>query len=162
MLTGLSTFFRSTLSIDPLIDVPLEHEVDVHRRYLAIEQMRYPDLSVDVDLPEDLRRAAMPALILQPLVENAIKHGVAKSMPPTAIRIAAEREMGGDGERLVIRVGNSGTVGPATPPPCTNGIGLANVRERLGEHYGPAQDVSVVRGLGSYEVSVTIPLEFVK
>jgi signal transduction histidine kinase len=158
MLTGLSTFFRSTLSIDPLIDVPIEHEFDVHRRYLAIEQMRYPDLSVDFDLPEDLRRAAVPALILQPLVENAIKHGVAKSMPPTAIRIVAEQ----DGERLVVRVANSGTVVPATPASCTNGIGLANVRERLAEHYGPAQDVSVVRGPGSYEVSITIPLEFVR
>ena len=158
MLTGLSTFFRSTLSIDPLIDVSIEHEFDVHRRYLAIEQMRYPDLTVDFDLPEDLRTAAVPALILQPLVENAIKHGVAKSMPPTTIRISAGR----DGEQLVLRVSNKGTVGPSTPVSCTNGIGLANVRERLAEHYGPAQDVSVVRGPGRYEVSLAIPLEFVR
>jgi two-component system LytT family sensor kinase len=158
MLTGLSTFFRSTLSIDPLIDLPLEQEIDIHRRYLAIEQMRYPDLRVDMDLPEDLRSAAVPALILQPLVENAIKHGVAKSLPPTAIRISATRE----GERLVLRVENEGAVGPAAPLPCTNGIGLTNVRERLAEHYGPAQGVAVAHAPGRHEVCVTIPLSFVR
>ena len=157
MLTGLSTFFRSTLSIDPLVDVALEHEFGLHRRYLAIEQMRYPDLAVDFALPEDLRAAAVPALILQPLVENAIKHGVAKSLPPTSILLSAER----DGEALVVTVANRGQAGAAASPPCTDGIGLANVRERLAEHYGRAQGVAVAPGAGSFAVSITIPLSFV-
>ncbi|MEO7171107.1 MAG: histidine kinase [Sphingomonas sp.] len=158
MLTGLSTFFRSTLSIDPLIDASLEHEFDLHRRYLAIEQMRYPDLTVEFLLPEELRKAALPALILQPLVENAIKHGVAKSLPPTSISISARR----DGEALVVTVANTGRVGPATPRACTDGIGLANVRERLAEHYGPAQGLAITSGAGTFEASITIPLGFVR
>ncbi|QNA85121.1 hypothetical protein G4G27_14800 [Sphingomonas sp. So64.6b] len=158
MLTGLSTFFRSTLSIDPLIDVALAQEFDLHRRYLAIEQMRYPDLAVSFTLPDDLAAAAVPALILQPLVENAIKHGVAKSSPPTAITIAARRE----GERLAISITNSGTINAGLDEAPNHGIGLANVRERLDEHYGAAQSLTVLPGADAFEVRIILPLGFVR
>jgi two-component system LytT family sensor kinase len=158
MLTGLSTFFRSTLSIDPLVDVALEQEFDLHRRYLAIEQMRYPDLTVDFDLPEALKSAAVPALILQPLVENAVKHGVAKSMPPTWIGITAQRE----GDMLSITVANTAGGDGHGAAVRGDGIGLANVRERLSEHHGAAQSVAVSAGPDLFEVRITLPIGFAR
>lgn len=156
MLARLSTFFRSTLAIDPLVDVPLEQELELHRRYLAIEQMRYPDLAVEITLPEELRKAAVPALIIQPLVENAIKHGVAVSRPPTRITIAAER----DGDRLSIRVIDSGNAETLRRTPTAEGIGTANVRQRLTEYFGAAQSLALIPGPGRFEAHVTMPLAF--
>ena len=153
MLTGLSTFFRSSLAIDPLLDIALDREFDLHRRYLAIEQMRYPDLVVELDLPDALRTAAVPALILQPLIENAIKHGVARSTPPTFIRVAASHE----GDRLALRVVNGGTPSEPLGTMREGGIGLANVRERLAEYYGPAQSMTVAADGGTFDVRLTFP-----
>ncbi len=156
MLTGLSTFFRASLAIDPLADIPLEKEFDLHRRYLAIEQMRYPDLAIDFALPDELRAAAVPALILQPLVENAIKHGIAKSPEPTFVRLAARRE----GERLGIQVANGGDSILAQRVSRPGGIGLANVRGRLEAYYGSAHTMTVVAANEVFEVRITIPLRF--
>ena len=156
MLARLSTFFRSTLAIDPLVDVPLEQEFELHRRYLAIEQMRYPDLTVEILLPEKLRRAAVPALIIQPLVENAVKHGVAKSRPPTRISITAERV----GESLSILVTDSGNPEIDRKAAGPEGIGTANVRQRLAEYFGDAQSLTLTPGRGWFEARVTMPLAF--
>ena len=80
MLMNLSTFFRATLSADPTADVSLDEEIKLQRLYLDIEQIRFPDrLSVEVDVPDALLAARVPVLILQPIVENAVKYGVAKS-----------------------------------------------------------------------------------
>jgi hypothetical protein len=101
MLMNLSTFFRATLSADPTADVPLEEEIKLQRLYLDIEQIRFPKrLSVEVDVPDNLLAAKVPALILQPIVENAVKYGVAKSRKPVTIRISAYEEAG----RLHIKV----------------------------------------------------------
>lgn len=156
MLARLSTFFRSTLAIDPLVDVPLEQEFELHRRYLAIEQMRYPDLAVEILLPEELRRAAVPALIIQPLVENAVKHGVARSRPPTRISVTAER----DGESLSILVIDSGNPEVERKAAGPEGIGTANVRQRLAEYFGDAQSLTLTPGRGWFEARVTMPLAF--
>lgn len=154
MLARLSTFFRSTLAIDPLIDVSLEQEFELHRRYLAIEQMRYPDLAVEILLPGELRRAAVPALIIQPLVENAVKHGIAKSRPPTRLSITAER-IGESLSILVVDSGNPEIERRATGP---EGIGTANVRQRLAEYFGDAQSLTLTPGRGWFEARVTMPL----
>nr|WP_243852994.1 histidine kinase [Sphingomonas naasensis] len=156
MLARLSTFFRSTLAIDPLVDVPLEQEFELHRRYLAIEQMRYPDLAVEIDLPDNLRKAAVPALIIQPLVENAIKHGVAVSRPPTRVTLTAERI----GEQLSILVVDSGNADAMRRSPKGEGIGTANVRQRLAEYFGDAQSLTLTPGQGWFEARVTMPLAF--
>ncbi len=80
MLLALSTFFRSSLSLDPSADVTLAEEIDLQRLYLDIEKARFPDrLHVEIDVPEELEQARLPALLLQPIVENAIKYGVSKS-----------------------------------------------------------------------------------
>jgi len=80
MIMNLATFFRTSLTNDPSADVPLSDEIRMQRLYLDIEQIRFPErLSVVVDVPEELENAHVPGLILQPVVENAIKHGVARS-----------------------------------------------------------------------------------
>ena len=80
MLMNLSTFFRATLSADPTADVPLEEEIKLQRLYLDIEQIRFPDrLTRRGRRARRAARRAVPVLILQPIVENAVKYGVAKS-----------------------------------------------------------------------------------
>ncbi len=84
MIMNLATFFRTSLTNDPSADVPLSDEIRMQRLYLDIEQIRFPErLSVVVDVPEELENAHVPGLILQPVVENAIKHGVARSRAPS-------------------------------------------------------------------------------
>ena len=134
MLMNLSTFFRATLSADPTADVSLGEEIKLQRLYLDIEQIRFPDrLSVEVDVPEALLSARVPVLILQPIVENAVKYGVAKSRKPVTLRISAYEEAGrlhvkvkDDGEAVDVNAGgDDGT-----------GVGLRNVCDRLTARYG--------------------------
>jgi len=76
MIMNLATFFRTSLTNDPTAQVPLSDEIRMQRLYLDIEQVRFPErLSVAVDVPQELEEALVPSLILQPLVENVIKHG---------------------------------------------------------------------------------------
>ena len=156
MLAGLSSYFRSTLAIDPLIDVTLEEEFELHRRYLAIEQVRCPDLTVEIVLPDELRSAAIPALLIQPLVENAVKHGVATSPPPTHIHLAAERI----DDALAISVVDTGNPTVRRQLSGSDGIGLANVRQRLAEYFGTMQALQLVPELGRFTARVVLPLAF--
>jgi two-component system, LytTR family, sensor kinase len=134
MLMNLSNFFRATLSADPTADVSLGEEIKLQRLYLDIEQIRFPDrLSVEVDVPDALLGARVPVLILQPIVENAVKYGVAKSRKPVTVRISAYEEAGrlhikvkDDGEGLISESDNG--VG--------TGVGLKNVCDRLTARYG--------------------------
>src|SRR6185503_17667200 len=90
MLLALSTFFRTSLSLDPGADVSLAEEIELQKLYLDIEMARFPDrLQVEIDVPAKLQQARLPALILQPIVENAIKYGVSKSRKAVIIKIAA-------------------------------------------------------------------------
>jgi two-component system LytT family sensor kinase len=132
MLMNLSTFFRATLSADPTADVPLEEEIKLQRLYLDIEQIRFPQrLTVEVDIPAPLLGARVPILILQPVVENAVKYGVAKSKKPVTIRISAYEEAG----RLHIKVKDDGDAPPPEGEGGT-GVGLRNVCQRLEARYG--------------------------
>ncbi|TMJ17297.1 MAG: sensor histidine kinase [Alphaproteobacteria bacterium] len=134
MLMNLSTFFRATLSADPTADVSLDEEIRLQRLYLDIEQIRFPDrLSVEVDVPDALLTARVPVLILQPVVENAVKYGVAKSRKPVTVRIAAYEEAG----RLHIKVKDDGDAATAGEDNGSTGVGLRNVCDRLTTRYGP-------------------------
>ncbi|HYN45453.1 MAG TPA: histidine kinase [Allosphingosinicella sp.] len=136
MLMNLSTFFRATLSADPTADVPLEEEIKLQRLYLDIEQIRFPDrLAVEVDVPDALQSARVPILILQPIVENAVKYGVAKSRKSVRVRISAHEEAG----RLHIKVKDDGEVAPEGADGAEGGgtgVGLKNVCDRLTARYG--------------------------
>src|SRR5690606_13935264 len=83
MIINLATFFRTSLTGDPTEDVPLYEEIRLQRLYLDIETVRFPDrLKVEVDVPDPLRTACVPGLILQPIVENAVKYGVSRARRP--------------------------------------------------------------------------------
>lgn len=134
MIMNLASFLRSSLEVDPEQFVSLEEEIALQRLYLDIEQARFPDrLQVEVSVPEELKRACVPVLILQPIIENAIKYGVGPSKGRIAIRLTASSEFG----LLVLRIEND--IDPAAPVPAPGtGLGLGNVRERLLTRYGPA------------------------
>ncbi len=155
MITKLAEFLRLGLAADPMQKNPLAAEIRLQRAYLEIEQLRYQDLKVEVDVPEALEGAIVPSLILQPVVENAVKHGVAGAPPPAWIAIRASS----DGQRLTLEVTDSGQgKGPAAKGA---GIGLANVRQRLDLIYGEERvDLAAGRADdGRYEVRLTFPLE---
>lgn len=134
MLMNLSTFFRATLSADPTADVSLDEEIRLQRLYLDIEQIRFPErLHVEVDVPPALLTSRVPVLILQPVVENAVKYGVAKSKKPVTVRIAAYEEAG----RLHIKVKDDGDTAQADEDNGSTGVGLKNVCDRLTTRYGP-------------------------
>lgn len=154
MVTRLAAFFRSNLSADPLEDVRLSEEIAAQRLYLEIEQVRFPDLSVTVDVPKALQDALVPSLILQPLIENAVKHGVANNPKPGEISLTAASE----GDWLILEVRDDGLAGKDSARGGT-GIGLANVQERLVRRFGDCCAFSSGRDKPrGYRVHMKLPL----
>ena len=161
MLMALSTFFRTSLSMDPSVDVSLAEEIALQRLYLDIEQVRFPNrLEVNIDIPDDLMEARVPALILQPLVENAIKYGVSASTARVELAIRARRL---DGGRMQLDVINRaiGAKSKKAPSPTHEGtgLGLTNVSQRLLAHFGSKADVRYGPIPGGYEASLAMPVD---
>jgi two-component system LytT family sensor kinase len=156
MLMNLSTFFRATLSADPTADVSLDEEIRLQRLYLDIEQIRFPDrLAVEVDVPGALLTARVPVLILQPIVENAVKYGVAKSRKPVTVRISAYEEAG----RLHIKVKDDGEAAVPEDDNGSTGVGLRNVCDRLETRYGPRSGcIAGADPDGGYTVHLYMPV----
>ena len=127
MLSRLSELLRLTLDGAPGQEVPLRQELAVLERYVDIERVRFPDrLEVRVDAAPETHEALVPSLLLQPLVENAIRHGIAQTVGAGRVHVRAEHR----GGRLWMEVRDTG---PGFPPAGAQreGIGLANVRARL-------------------------------
>jgi LytS/YehU family sensor histidine kinase len=162
MLMALSTFFRTSLSVDPSADVSLAEEIALQRLYLDIEQVRFPDrLHVAIDIPDDLSGARVPALILQPIIENAIKYGVSTTNSRVEITIRGRKL---DGGRMQLDITNreAGTgKGRSRPAPTHEGtgLGLSNVSQRLEAHFGNKADCRFGPIAGGYEVSIAMPVE---
>jgi two-component system, LytTR family, sensor kinase len=162
MLLALSTFFRTSLSLDPSADVTLAEEIDLQRLYLDIEKARFPDrLHVEIDVPPELEQARLPALLLQPIVENAIKYGVSKSRKAVIIRIEARHL---DNHRMVLEISNRLKHGGKDELPAAThegtGLGLANVRQRLEARWGARASCRFgPMTAGGYKVSLTMPVE---
>ena len=157
VLANLSDFLRASLATDPLEDIPLWREIEYERLYLDIELVRYPDrLRVEIDLPDAVRNALVPSLILQPLIENAIKHAVSATSVPVTIRVMARAADG----RLTLSVTDDGP--PVKVSGSTGGVGLANVRQRLTTKYPDAVAFAAgprhPRGFG---VELSLPLRLV-
>lgn len=160
MILNLSAFFRSALAIDPTDDVALSEEIRLQRLYLDIERARFPGrLQVNVEVPPPLEAAHVPALLLQPLVENAIKYAVGRATERVTLDIRAE-PLGDDGMRLVVE--NSDGAGPAGGPNTHGtGVGLSNVCERLRARFGAAASCEYgPRHEGGYRVAITLPVVF--
>ena len=162
MLMALSTFFRTSLSFDPMADVTLAEEIDLQRLYLDIEKARFPDrLQVEIVVPPELEQARLPALILQPLIENAIKYGVSKSRKAVVIRIEA-RHLGD--RRMVLEISNWLKHGGKDELPAAThegtGLGLVNVCQRLEARFGSRASCRFGPiASGGFKVALTMPVE---
>ena len=152
MLLNLATFLRSTLIDEAGGTISLREEIELQRLYLSIEQARFGDrLKVEIDLPLQLTGVRVPALILQPLVENAIRHGVARSEAPITIRIAAADR----GKEVELSIEDDGEAGPAEGG---NGVGHANVAARLHAHFdGAASLTAGAMADGGYRAEIRFP-----
>ena len=132
MVENLADFLRACLSLDPHADIPLDREIELQALYLAIEAVRFADrLEVRIDIPDAARGALVPSLVLQPLIENVVKHAVSTSTTPVTLDISARME----GERLQVCVRNGAGDGPGQGARGT-GVGLNNVAERLRARFG--------------------------
>ncbi len=150
MIAGLSELLRYTLDHAGQQHVALEDELAILRRYLEIQHSRFPDrMSFSIDLAPEARRAAVPTLLLQPLAENAIRHGIANSAGGGVVEIRAFRS----GGQLTIEVFNSGILGDAS----RSGIGVRNTHERLRHLYGEAARFQLANANGGVRASVSIP-----
>jgi hypothetical protein len=162
MLLALSTFFRTSLSLDPGANVTLAEEIDLQRLYLDIEKARFPDrLHVEIDVPKELEEARLPALLLQPIVENAIKYGVSKSRKAVVLRIEARHL---DNQRMVLEVSNKLKNGGRDELPAAThegtGLGLTNVSQRLHARFGSRASCRFgAMTSGGFKVSITMPVE---
>jgi two-component system, LytTR family, sensor kinase len=154
MIARLSEFLRKVVDTSDRHEVPLGEEVQFLQKYLDIQKVRFADrLQLSVDVPEELRAAQVPSLILQPIVENSIKHGISKEARGGWIRVSAFRSDG----RLILSVYNDG---PSLPKDCEinpSGIGIANLRNRLRAMYGDAFEFSLRNHAAGVEVLISVP-----
>jgi two-component system LytT family sensor kinase len=155
MLVRLSDLLRITLEQQTRQELPLKEEVDFIGQYLAVEQVRFADrLSIQMDLAPDTLDALVPNMVLQPLVENALRHGIARQASGGRITLLSRRE----GQSLCLCVQNDG---PGLPPASVSngpGLGLANTRSRLQQLYGNAASLSLEnRGAGGVEACIRVP-----
>jgi hypothetical protein len=153
MIARLGDLLRLTLDGFGVQEVPLWRELNFTETYLAIEQVRFgPRLRVDIDIEPEMLDALVPYLLLQPLVENALRHGIAPRPGVGRLVIAARRTE--TGVRLEVADDGRGL-----PQPLAEGVGLANTRARLRQLYGDAQSLRVEPGAaGGVRVSVDLPL----
>jgi two-component system LytT family sensor kinase len=134
MIAGLSDLLRLALATVGQQEVPLRQELDFLERYLSLQQIRFPDrLRIQMRISPDTLEARVPSLVLQPLAENAVRHGIAPSITGGAVEVCASRE----GEQLVLTVRDTG-VGLGHGAESSGGVGLRNVRARL-QHLYPGQ-----------------------
>ena len=158
MLARLSSFLRYTLANESTAKVTLVQEVETLKLYLEIEKMRFEDrLRPHFRIEGDTIGAKLPSLLLQPLIENAIKYAVTPSEEGADIWVTATRQ----GDSVRIEVADSGTGGSSEgwAPPST-GVGLANIRERLAQAYGSAHGFATKKNEhGGFSVIIEIPYQ---
>lgn len=157
MLLGLSGLMRATVDRPVEHVTPLSAEIEFVRQYVALHTTRFGDrLRVDYAVDEDCPAIAVPTFLLQPLVENALRHGVARQAGPSRLEIGAKR----DGQTLRVWVADDGV---GLPPDFSldrhAGTGLRNIRVRLQQLYGPGATLSVTaRDGGGVLALVTVPI----
>ncbi|MGJ8537097.1 MAG: sensor histidine kinase [Parasphingopyxis sp.] len=160
MLSRLSSFLRYTLANEPTARVPLAQEVETLKLYLEIERMRFEErLRPIFDIDPRVTRARLPSLLLQPLVENAIKYAVTPQEEGAEIRISAQQV----GNRVQIAVSDTGPglQEKAIARQASTGVGLANIRDRLVQAFGEEQRFDIeTNEEGGFRVLIEIPLQF--
>lgn len=157
MITRLSQLLRRTLDRSDVHEVPLREEIDLLKEYLAIEQLRFGDqLQVHFDIQKGLDHALVPSFIFQPLVENAIKHGIVPHGNEGTIRVGADATNG----QLHLSVADDGPGIDLNGATMSTGVGLSNLHDRLARLYGEAYTLDLndadPNGL---TVEITLPLQ---
>ena len=158
MLARLSSFLRYTLVNEPTAQVTLAQEVETLKLYLEIEKMRFEDrLRPHFEIDSSTIGARLPSLLLQPLVENAIKYAVTPSETGADIWVKAERQ----GQGVRIEVADSGAAHGSGPSShFSTGVGLANIKDRLAQAYGAGHGFSTkANDHGGFSVIIDIPLD---
>jgi len=151
MISRLASFLRAAMDIDPNAMTPLGEEISNLEAYLDIEAARFGErLVVDYACPPELRPAAVPSLILQPLVENAIKHAVAPARRPVSVQLSARLVRG----ELQVSVTDDG---PGSSGALPGGVGLSNVRARLATLYGDEGRLITRRRRPGFTATVAVP-----
>jgi hypothetical protein len=158
MMARLADFLRTSLTNDPTADVTVDDELAAAEAYLQIETARIGErMQLEIACAREVRRALVPNLILQPLVENAVKYGVAPASGAVSLRLRAWREE----DELVLEVADQPeTAGDVAPAPSGTGLGLGNVRRRLEVLYGERGRLIVGRRGGGWAAAVRLPLRF--
>lgn len=152
MTVMLADFLRRSLALGGRREIALEEELDLAGRYLEIERVRFGErLRLEMDVDPEALHCAVPALLLQPLVENAVTHGIAHSIEGGVVSLTARRSAG----RLQIIVENPAD--PDRPPSRGQGVGVTNVRSRLASLHPGATRVECREAGGRYSVEVTLP-----
>ena len=154
MLSKLSEFLRATLGADAEAQIALEDELATLQHYLEIESARFGErLEVVFVCPSELNDALVPSFVLQPLVENAIKYGVALSAEPVTVKVEATI----DGDHLVIFVEDDAMAGDASAKPGT-GVGIPNIRQRLQTLYDDQGTLETARRERGFVSILRLPL----
>ena len=155
MITGLSHLLRETLQAGGVERVPLEHELRLLDRYIDIQRARFGDrLQVQFAIPDAVRHATVPGLLLQPLVENAIKHGIGARKEAGHIEITAARQ----GDRLIIEISDDGR--GLRHGQVSEGVGLGNCRARLTALFGSDAGLTILnRPEGGAVVRLNMPFQ---
>ncbi len=158
MLSRLSSFLRYTLANEPTAHVTIAQEVETLKLYLEIEKMRFEDrLRPSFYIDPQVARARLPSLLLQPLVENAIKYAVTPREDGAEINVRAQLI----GERVQIIVSDTGPGMSETKsrPSLSTGVGLANIRDRLAQAFGPDHRFETRSNPGGFRVEIEIPFQ---
>jgi len=157
MMLALTDFLRSALEEEPGLETPLARELEMVDRYLAIECLRFPGrIRLEREVSEEALRAAIPSFLLQPLVENAIHHGLAPRASGGRLRIQAHLE----GNALCLIVEDDGVGHQEGKRQSHGGLGLANARERLFQRYGSQVAFETeAPPRGGFRVSMRLPFE---
>lgn len=150
MLAGLAAFLRLTLEEATGQETELGRELEFARHYLAIEQVRFGErLRYVIDVPAELHGGRLPALALQPIIENAVRHGIESRTESGVVSVRAERQ----GDRLIVTVEDNG---PGFADSVREGVGLRNTRSRLHELYGDGASLSW-KSEGGTQVEIAVP-----
>jgi len=152
MCIELASFLRQSLRLGGAEMIRLADEIALARSYLSVEQIRFGDrLKVDCRLAADCADCRVPPLLLQPLIENAVKHGIARSLKGGTVHIDARRERG----ELRITIDNPRD--EQAPPRASGGIGLANVRQRLERSFGRSASLEIEAPPQGFRVVLRLP-----
>ncbi len=149
----LAEFLRMTLGLGEKSSIPLSEELSLLHRFLAIEKVRFGSrLQMTEEIQEDCKAVLIPPLLLQPLVENAVVHGIANLPEGGFVRLVARSAEG----RLFVIVENS--FDPESTPTRRNGLGLENVRRRIESRYASEGSMRVTAAEGQFQVSLSLPM----